>query len=115
MKNYLYIFVALTLTVSSAMAEADPRSEIKDMIKNIKTVDDVKEVRNAIINRMTEIYNSGKLEQKTAMMLKERIIKLSNKPLPTQEQIDWRSENPIDISTIMFLKKIHQLRNSSTN
>ena len=61
----------------------------------------VEDVRNELIDRMTEILISGKLPEKRAQMLEDRITKISTKPLPTQEQIDWRLNNPIDISKIM--------------
>ena len=61
----------------------------------------VEDVRNELIDRMTEILISGKLPEKRAKMLEDRITKISTKPLPTQEQIDWRLNNPIDISKIM--------------
>ena len=46
---------------------------------------------------MTERLDSGELNQKRANVLAKKIALLSDKPLPTQEQIDWRVENPSDI------------------
>ena len=65
--------------------------------KNIKTVEDVKEYRVQVIDKMTERLDSGELNQKRANVLAKKIALLSDKPLPTQEQIDWRVENRSDI------------------
>ena len=64
--------------------------------KNIKTVEDVKEYRAQVIDKMTQRLDSGELKDKRANVLEKRIALLSDKPLPTQEQIDWRVENPSD-------------------
>lgn len=65
--------------------------------KNIKTVEDVKEYRAQVIDKMTERLDSGELNQQRANVLAKKIALLSDKPLPTQEQIDWRVENRSDI------------------
>jgi hypothetical protein len=65
--------------------------------KNIKTVEDVKEYRAQVIDKMTERLDSGELNQQRANVLAKKIALLSDKPLPTQEQIDWRVENHSDI------------------
>ena len=65
--------------------------------KNINTVEDVKEYRAQVINKMTERLDSGELNQQRANVLAKKIALLSDKPLPTQEQIDWRVENRSDI------------------
>ena len=65
--------------------------------KNINTVEDVKEYRAQVINKMTERLDSGELNQQRSNVLAKKIALLSDKPLPTQEQIDWRVENPSDI------------------
>ena len=101
---------------------ADSESKIKTTLKDIRTVEDVQEARNKLIDRMTEILNLGKLTDERAIMLEKIIARLSNKPLPTQEQIDWRIENPIDISTIrqkkdnlerdLKIKMLQQLKNN---
>ena len=70
--------------------------------KNIKTVEDVKEYRVQVIDKMTERLDSGELNQKRANVLAKKIALLSDKPLPTQEQIDWRVENRSDNN---FMKK----------
>ena len=64
--------------------------------KNIKTVEDVKEYRAQVIDKMTERLDSGELNQKRANVLAKKISLLSDKPLPSQEQIDWRVENRLD-------------------
>lgn len=65
--------------------------------KNIKTVEDVKEYRVQVIDKMTERLDSGELNQQRANVLAKKIALLSDKPPPTQEQIDWRVENRSDI------------------
>ena len=65
--------------------------------KNIKTVEDVKEYRAQVIDKMNQRLDSGELKDKRANALEKRIALLSDKPLPTQEQIDWRVENRSDI------------------
>ena len=65
--------------------------------KDINTVEDVKEYRAQVINKMTERLDSGELNQQRSNVLAKKIALLSDKPLPTQEQIDWRVENPSDI------------------
>jgi hypothetical protein len=65
--------------------------------KNINTVEDVKEYRAQVIDKMTERLDSGELNQQRANVLAKKIALLSDKPLPTQEQIDWRVENHSDI------------------
>ena len=65
--------------------------------KNINTVEDVKEYRAQVIDKMNQRLDSGELKDKRANALEKRIALLSDKPLPTQEQIDWRVENHSDI------------------
>jgi len=99
-------------------------SEAADLglkIKDIKTVDDVQEARNIIINRLNEKLNSDELTDEMSLLLKNRILLISSKPLPTQEQIDWRIENPLDIKRIrknkekikknLKMKLIHYFKN----
>ena len=64
--------------------------------KNIKTVEDVKEYRAQVIDKMNQRLDSGELKGKKANAFEKRIALLSDKPLPTQEQIDWRVENRSD-------------------
>ena len=42
---------------------------------------------------MAQRLDSGELNPKQKLMIKERISALSTKPLPTQEQIDWAIKN----------------------
>jgi len=100
MKNYLLPLVFATLFTSSVFAD----SEMKR--KDIKTVEDVKEYRATVINKITERLNSGDLAEERANMLEKRIAKLESKPLPTQEQIDWKLANPRDISSMKQKRKI---------
>ena len=100
MKNYLLPLVFATLCTSSVYAD----SEMKR--KDIKTVEDVKEYRATVINKITERLNSGDLTEERANMLEKRIAKLESKPLPTQEQIDWKLANPRDISSMKQKRKI---------
>lgn len=99
-------------------------SEAADLglkIKDIKTVDDVQEARNIIINRLNEKLNSDELTDEMSLLLKNRILLISSKPLPTQEQIDWRIENPLDTKRIrknkekikknLKMKLIHYFKN----
>ena len=103
MKNYLLPLVFATLFTSSVYAD----SEMKR--KDIKTVEDVKEYRATVINKITERLNSGDLTEERANMLQKRIAKLESKPLPTQEQIDWKLANPGDISSMKQKRKIIQI------
>ena len=120
MKNYILSFLIVTFCATPVFADSE--SKIKTTLKDIRTVEDVQEARNKLIDRMTEILNLGKLIDERAIMLEKIIARLSNKPLPTQEQIDWRIENPIDISTIkqkkdnlerdLKIKMLQQLKNN---
>ena len=102
MKNYLLPLVFATLFTSSVFADSDIK------IKDIKTVEDVKEYRAMVFNKLTDRLNSGDLTGKRANMLEKRIAKLESKPLPTQEQIDWRLANPRDISSMKQKRKMKE-------
>ena len=102
MKNYLLPLVFATLFTSSVFADSDIK------IKDIKTVEDVKEYREMVFNKMTDRLNSGDLTGERANMLEKRIAKLESKPLPTQEQIDWRLANPRDISSMKQKRKMKE-------
>ena len=80
-------------TIFSTSIFADSEGKRKD----IKTVEDVKEYRAQVIDKMTQRLDSGELKDKRANVLEKRIALLSDKPLPTQEQMDWRVENHSDI------------------
>ena len=100
MKNYLLPLVFATFFTSSVYAD----SEMK--IKDIKSVEDVKEYRAMVINKMTDRLNSGDLTEERANLLEKRIAKLESKPLPTQEQIDWILANPRDNLSMKQKRKI---------
>jgi len=101
MKIYLMPIALIMLFTTSAIAELELELKIND----IKTIEDVQEVRNNLINKMTNILHSNELSEERVAMIEKRIYKLSNKPLPTQEQIDWRIENPVDIRTMREKKE----------
>ena len=102
MKNYLLPLVFATLFTSSVFAGFDMK------LKDIKTVKDVKEYRAMVISKITNRLNSDDLTQERANILEKRIAKLESKPLPTQEQIDWRLANPRDIRSMKQKKKIKE-------
>ena len=66
---------------------------MKRKYMDISTVDDVREFRASKIERMNAKLASGDLNERKVKFLKKRISLLQTKPLPTQEQIDWRKEN----------------------
>ena len=123
MKNYLYSFI-LTIFFTSPVI-ADTELKIRTILKDIKTVEDVQDVRNQLIDILTERLDSGELTPNQVSMFEQRIAFLSNKPLPPQKQIDWRIKNPIIISLMkqrlssternLIIKKLLQLRNTSVN
>ena len=90
MKTKLIPIMLTALFTVNAFADVELKR------KDIKTVEDVKEYRAQVIDKMTERLDSGELNQKRANVLAKKIALLSDKPLPTQEQIDWRVENPSD-------------------
>ena len=94
MKTNLFSLTLIALFSSSVMANSGLS------IKDIQTVEDVLDIRNKLIYKMTEILNSENLSEDKAMIIEKRIELLSNKPLPTQEQIDWRVENPLDFHAL---------------
>ena len=73
--------------------------------KDIKTVENVKEYRAQVIEKMTQRLDLGELNQKRASALEKRINLLASKPLPTQEQIDWRRENRSDANSLKREKR----------
>ena len=91
MKTKLIPIMLTALFTVNAFADVELKR------KDIKTVEDVKEYRAQVIDKMTERLDSGELNQKRANVLAKKIALLSDKPLPTQEQIDWRVENRSDI------------------
>ena len=91
MKTKLIPIMLTALFTVNAFADVELKR------KNINTVEDVKEYRAQVINKMTERLDSGELNQQRSNVLAKKIALLSDKPLPTQEQIDWRVENRSDI------------------
>ena len=61
--------------------------------KEISTVEDVKEMRESQIERLTKRLSQDGLEEKKRIRIEKRIAMLQSKPLPSQEQIDWRKEH----------------------
>ena len=90
MKTKLIPIMLTALFTVNAFADVELKR------KDIKTVEDVKEYRAQVIDKMTERLDSGELNQKRANVLAKKIALLSDKPLPTQEQIDWGVENRSD-------------------
>tara|TARA_Y100000385_G_scaffold178074_1_gene184101 strand:- start:703 stop:1050 length:348 start_codon:yes stop_codon:yes gene_type:complete len=90
MKTKLIPIMLTALFTVNAFADVELKR------KDIKTVEDVKEYRAQVIDKMTERLDSGELKDKKANALEKRIALLSDKPLPTQEQVDWRIENRSD-------------------
>ncbi len=62
------------------------------MKHKITTVDDAKEFRALVIKRISTKLESGNLNKKQTAFFKKKIVKLNNRPLPTQEQIDQRKK-----------------------
>ena len=61
--------------------------------KEISTVEDVKEMRESQIERLTKRLSQEGLDEKKRIRIEKRIAMLQSKPLPSQEQIDWRKEH----------------------
>ena len=81
-------FFALVLVFSFSWAGvSDPKR------KEISTVEDVKEMRESQIERLTKRLSQAGLDEKKKIRIEKRIAMLQSKPLPSQEQIDWRKEN----------------------
>ena len=89
--NLKVLVIAICFLSASVFADSDMKR--KDISKNISTVDDVKELRALMIKRMNTKLASGDLGKREVKFLENRIALLETKPLPTQEQIDWRKEN----------------------
>ena len=82
------IFFALVLVFSFPWASASDGKR-----KEISTVEDVKEMRESEIERLTKRLSQEGLDEKKKIRIEKRIAMLQSKPLPSQEQIDWRKEN----------------------
>ena len=98
MKTKLIPIMLTVVFTVNAFADVEPKR------KNIKTVEDVKEYRAQVIDKMKQRLDSGELKDKRANALEKRIALLSDKPLPTQEQIDWRVENHLGKKSIIKRK-----------
>ena len=61
--------------------------------KEISTVEDVKEMRESQIERLTKRLSQEGLDKQKRIRIEKRIAMLQSKPLPSQEQIDWRREH----------------------
>ena len=61
--------------------------------KEISTVEDVKEMRESQIERLTKRLSQEGLDEQKRIRIEKRIAMLQSKPLPSQEQIDWRREH----------------------
>ena len=61
--------------------------------KEISTVEDVKEMRESQIERLTKRLSKEGLDKQKRIRIEKRIAMLQAKPLPSQEQIDWRREH----------------------
>ncbi len=82
------IFFALVLILSFSLVSASAGK-----IKEISSVEDVKEMREFQIERLTKQLSQDGLDEKKRIRIEKRIAMLQSKPLPSQEQIDWRKEH----------------------
>ena len=82
------IFFALVLIFSFSWSSASDGKR-----KVISTVEDVKEMRESQIESLTKRLSQEGLDEKKKIRIEKRIAMLQSKPLPSQEQIDWRKEN----------------------
>ena len=82
------ILFALVLVFSFSWVSASDGKR-----KEISTVEDVKEMRESQIERLTKRLSQEGLDEKKRIRIEKRIAMLQSKPLPSQEQIDWRKEH----------------------
>ncbi len=82
------IFFALLLILSFSWVSASAGKT-----KEISSVEDVKEMRESQIERLTKQLSQDGLDEKKRIRIEKRIAMLQSKPLPSQEQIDWRKEH----------------------
>ena len=82
------ILFALVLFFSVSLVNA---SDVKR--KEMRTVENVKEMRESQIERLTERLSQEGLGEQKRIRIERRIAMLQSKPLPSQEQIDWRREH----------------------
>ena len=85
MKQILFASV-LVFSFSSVNASDGKRKEIS-------TVEDVKEMRESQIERLTKQLSQEGLDEQKRIRIEKRIAMLQSKPSPSQEQIDWRREH----------------------
>jgi len=85
--NLKVLVIAICFLSVGVFADSDMKR------KDISTVDDAKEFRALMIKRINTKLASGDLGKRKIKFLKKRIALLETKPLPTQEQINWRKEN----------------------
>ena len=85
--NLKVLVIAICFLSAGVFADSDMKR------KDISTVNDVKEFRALMIKRMNTKLTSGDLGKRKIKFLEKRIALLETKPLPTQEQINWRKEN----------------------
>ena len=85
MKQILFALV-LIFSFSWVSASDGTRTEIS-------TVEDVKEMRESQIERLTNRLSQDGLDEEKRIRIERRIAMLQSKPLPSQEQIDWRKEH----------------------
>ena len=81
------------LIIAICFFSASVLADTNNQRRGISTVDDVKEVRALMIKRMNTKLASGDLDERRVKFLEKKIALLETKPLPTQEQLNWRKEN----------------------
>ena len=82
--NLKVLIIAICFFSASVIADTNNQR------KGISTVDDVKEHRALVLERMHTKLESGKLTKRQTTFLTNKIETLVARPLPTQEQIDKR-------------------------
>ena len=82
--NLKVLIIAICFFSASVIADTNNQR------KGISTVDDVKEHRALVLERMHTKLESGKLTKKQTIFLTNKIETLVARPFPTQEQLDKR-------------------------
>ena len=82
--NLKVLIIAICFFSTSVFADTNNQR------KGISTVDDVKEYRVLVLERMNTKLESGKLTKKQTAFLTKKVANLVARPLPTQEQVDKR-------------------------
>ncbi|MBA58336.1 MAG: hypothetical protein CMQ40_04100 [Gammaproteobacteria bacterium] len=101
MKKSLFFLVVF---LSAPGYGSDPSPRIDDL----KTVSDVQKFRSSRVEKMKARLDSGLLDLEKQESLRKLISLLESKPLPTQEQIDWRFANK---ESLRELKKTRRNKN----